>query len=138
MSQTMSAKEYLSLPTRVKATRRKPVQRESQLQQAAVRWFRLQYPQYRRLLICIPNGGQRDKIAGARLKREGVNPGTPDFFLAIPRHDCHGVFIEMKYGRGKLSAVQCEVIHDLFRQRYRIEVPYSLEDFQNIINAYLK
>lgn len=38
---------------------------ESRIQQACVRWFRMQYPRFARLLIAVPNGGGRSKIEAA-------------------------------------------------------------------------
>ena len=32
--------------------------KEAQLQTTCVRWFRLQYPEYARLLFAVPNGGK--------------------------------------------------------------------------------
>ena len=44
----------------------------------------------------IPNGGWRGKIAGLRMKRQGVRRGVPDLFLPIPRGGYFGLWIEMK------------------------------------------
>lgn len=50
----------------------------------------------------IANGGSRgsDKrsaqIVGAQMKAEGVKRGVSDIFCPIPRHDRHGLYIEMK------------------------------------------
>lgn len=53
----------------------------------------------------IPNGGQRSRIAGAKLKRTGLKKGVPDLFFAEPRLDRNGKFwpglyIEMKRRKG--------------------------------------
>ena len=37
-----------------------------------------------KLMFAIPNGGARDAVTGAMLKREGVKPGVPDIFLPMP------------------------------------------------------
>jgi hypothetical protein len=48
------------------------------------------------LLFAIPNGGQRNIIVASKLKAEGVRAGVPDLFLAFPKKDAAGLFIEMK------------------------------------------
>jgi hypothetical protein len=50
-------------------------------------------------VFAIPNGGKRNRIEAANLKRQGVSPGVPDLFVATrPPADAasRGVFIEMK------------------------------------------
>lgn len=138
MTNTITAQEYLSLPTKAKATRRKPVQRESQLQQSCVRWFRLTYPQYAQLLFSIPNGGHRNIITAARMKAEGQVAGVPDIFFASARKQYHGLFIEMKAEKGKLSKAQTESIARLIFQGYKVSLCNSLMGFQTIINDYIQ
>lgn len=53
-------------------------------------------------MFAIPNGGSRGgtksqaMAVGGRLKATGVKAGVADVFLPVPRHDMHGLFIEMK------------------------------------------
>ena len=58
------------------------------------------------LLFAIPNGGNRDAVTGARLKREGVKSGVPDMMLPVPRGGYCGLFIEVKTPKGRLSVNQ--------------------------------
>lgn len=110
---------------------------EHDLQVACVRWFRLQYPQYAKLLFAIPNGGQRNAVVAAKLKAEGVQAGVPDLFLAVPCGSYHGLWIEMKNGKaGRLSALQGSMITALVKQGYRCEVCHSFEEFASIISEY--
>lgn len=44
----------------------------------------------------IPNGGKRDKAVAVQLKREGLQPGVPDYFLPVPVGRFHGLYIELK------------------------------------------
>ena len=62
------------------------------------------------LLFAIPNGGDRNKIVAARLKAEGVKPGVPDLMLPVARHDCHGLFLELK--RPKSNSKTAGIIAD--------------------------
>lgn len=65
-----------------------------------VNWFRGRFPGV--LIYAIPNGEQRAKTTGKRLKAEGVVAGMPD--LHIPQW---GLWVEMKRtDGGSVSAVQ--------------------------------
>lgn len=114
---------------------------ESKLQQACVKWFRLQYPMYARLLFAIPNGGARNEITGSLLKAEGVVAGVPDLMLAVAdpelRVQC-GLFIEMKAPNGKVTPRQAEMHKLLKAQFYEVVVCYSFDDFKQAIEDYLR
>lgn len=108
---------------------------ESKLQAACVKWFRLQYPDT--LIFAIPNGGARSAITGAILKSEGVLAGVPDLFLAESYGPYHGLFIEMKAGKGRLSESQ-KIIHaKLESQDYIVRVCRSFEEFKETIERYM-
>ena len=104
---------------------------ESKLQSECVKWFRLQYPKLALNLFAIPNGGARDVITGAILKREGVTAGVADLFLAVPRYKiggeefCGGLFIEMKAGKGRLTPGQVAFREALEPHGYKFVVAYS-------------
>lgn len=110
---------------------------ESQLQAMCVRYFRYQFPSFAKRLIAIPNGGHRNKITAAILKREGTIAGCPDIFLAVPRYNFGGLWIEMKAEKGKLSTAQKEMIKEL-EQGYKVAVCYSFDDFTRTVNEYMK
>lgn len=66
----------------------------------------------------IPNGGKRSKSEAARFKAQGVRPGVPDLMIPIAKGGYHGLFIEMKAGRGKPTPKQVEWIELLRDQGY--------------------
>ena len=111
---------------------------ESEFQRAYVLWFRLQYPKYRRLLLKISNEGKRSKALGGIMRAEGLVCGTPDLFLAMANSERYGLFIEMKAPGGKLSPEQNIQIPILQGENYQVEVCYSLDQFMQIINDYIK
>jgi hypothetical protein len=79
-----------------------PARTEHVEQREFVSWFRKTYPAVR--ILAIPNGSQRSRTTGARLKAEGVVAGVPD--LLVPAWN---LWIEMKRADGgAVSAVQKE------------------------------
>ena len=78
--------------------------RESDLQIACVRWFTMQYPQYRGLLFAVPNGGSRNRIEAARMKAEGTVAGVSDLILLVPRGHFGALCIELKTENGQIVA----------------------------------
>ena len=90
------------------------------------------------MLFAIPNGGARNAITGAMLKAEGVRPGIPDLFLAIPAFGFHGLFIEMKKRKtGVLSDAQKNFIYRLEDKGYCAVVCYGFDEAKREIEAYL-
>lgn len=57
-------------------------------------------------LIHIPNEGKRGPKAAKDAKRLGLRAGVPDLFLALPKGEFGGVWIEMKAPTGKPSVLQ--------------------------------
>ncbi len=121
-------------------------QEEHNIQCACVRWFNLQWPQYRGLLFAIPNGGARSKATAGKLKAEGVVPGVADLILLVPRvhFDEHNeiscyyaLCIEMKTKTGRQSPEQKEWQAKVEQHGYKYAVCRSLEEFMNTINNYL-
>lgn len=70
------------------------------------------------LLFSIPNGGYRNLKTASLMKKEGLKPGVPDLFLAVPRGNYCGFFIEMKKAGGRLSETQKKWITELRKQGY--------------------
>lgn len=91
-----------------------------------------------RNLYAVPNGGRRDRIEAAHLKRQGVKPGVPDICLAYPAGVYHGLYIEMKVGDNKPSEKQREWITNLRAAGYMAVVCYGFEQAKEMIEKYLK
>jgi hypothetical protein len=60
------------------------------------------------LIFAIPNGGHRNKAVAGKLKAEGVKAGVLDLCLPVARRGYHGMFMELKVGKNKMSAIQQE------------------------------
>ena len=89
-------------------------------------------------IVHIPNEGKRSVVAGAMLKRAGMRPGFPDLFLPRPCGKYHGLFIEMKYDKGKTSADQEWWLATLSREGYAVRVCYGFDEAVRCIQAYLR
>lgn len=76
-----------------------PARTEHVEQREFVSWFRKTYPSVR--ILAIPNGSQRSRTTGARLKAEGVVAGVPD--LLVPAWN---LWIEMKRADGGSVSTQ--------------------------------
>ncbi len=91
-----------------------------------------------KLMYHVPNGGSRNEIEAANLKRQGVKAGVPDVCLPVPRGDKHGLYIEMKADGNKPTAKQKEWISALEKQGYAVAVCYSWKAAADFITKYLK
>lgn len=94
------------------------------------------YPELELMYHC-PNGGRRNKLEAARLKREGVKKGVPDIFLPVAKNGKHGLYIEMKSKQGKLEESQKAFIQKLKDQGYKVCVCYGWEQAKETLIEYL-
>jgi len=111
--------------------------KEHELQVACVKWFRLQYPEYAKLLFAVPNGGNRNITTAVRLKAEGVISGVSDLILLLGRNGYNSLCIEMKHGKQPLSENQLHWGSLVIKYGTFYHVCRSFEEFQSIITNYL-
>lgn len=101
-----------------------------------INWYDAQYGD--KLLFAIPNGGWRNKTTAMNLKREGVRPGVPDLFFAVPNSQYHGLFIEMKRTKNSsTSKEQKEWIKYLNEAGYKAVVCKGWLEAKEVIECYL-
>ena len=125
---------------------------ESNLQQACVRFFRTQFPQYSKLLIAIPNHAvlSGDAIQRARqwkrLEAEGAVTGAADLMLIKPKIDVHqlgidieshGCLFELKTSKGKQSPQQKEFQKQVEAQGYEYVIIKDIESFIKKVKEYI-
>jgi hypothetical protein len=89
------------------------------------------------LMYAIPNGGYRGKVAGVRLRMEGVKAGIPDICLPVRRGVYGALYIEMKVGRNKTSPAQAATLQALRAVGNAAVVCYGFEAARNAILTYL-
>ena len=92
-------------------------------------------------MFAIPNqgGGGKSAIArGRKMVKEGLKSGVPDIFLPVARGDFHGLFLEMKYGAGRVSKDQRVWLDVLTRYGYLCVVAYSFDSAKDAVLDYLQ
>lgn len=133
---------------------------ESNLQQACVRWWKMQYPQYSKLLIAIPNhavlSGDASQRARQwkRLEAEGAVTGAADLVLLRQRtiaifdrltddtimgETIHyfACFFELKTSKGKQSPQQAEFQKQVGAQGYEYVIIKDIESFIKKVGEYI-
>lgn len=110
---------------------------ESRLQQACVLWFRLQYPEYAKLLISVPNGVATSATQGRILKAEGMMAGAADLLLLIPHGGYGCLCLEMKTEKGRQSESQKVWQSAAEKAGNKYVVVRSFDDFKDVVDDYL-
>lgn len=90
------------------------------------------------LMFHVPNGGSRNRIEAAKLKRQGVRAGVPDICLPVARGGFHGLFVELKYGRNKATDRQTAWLDALRSQGYLAVECVGWDIAREVITKYLK
>jgi len=63
--------------------------------------------------------------------------GIPDLFLPVPTNKSHGLFLEVKAQKGRLSPAQASLCDYLKGQGYRVEVVRSVAQGVELVTGYL-
>ena len=96
-----------------------------------------QYPELE-LMYHVPNEGKRSTVTGSRFKQMGLKPGVPDIVLPVARGGYTGLYIEMKYGKNKVTENQSRWLDMLKREGNQTAVCYNFEEAKEVITKYLK
>lgn len=112
---------------------------ELQLQKQCVKYFEEYYPEYKDLLIALPNGfrAQFDYKTNKNLKKLGFKDYTPDLFLAVKTSYYRGLFIELLPRGERLTKKKYEYLERLQLNDYGVVIVRDLKDFEDIIKNYL-
>jgi hypothetical protein len=118
-----------------------PIPSEHQEQSVVILWWdriALQrWPLTIYHLFAIPNAGAgASRGQAGKMKAEGARSGIPDLFLAVPRGEWAGMFIEMKRRDGKPSFAQ-EVAMMALGKRYKCVVCRGADEAIKAITEYL-
>ena len=125
--------------------------KEQDLQIRCVRWFRVTYPEFARLLEHPKNEvSSGNRTEGAIAKAEGVQAGVNDLIFHAPSlcYEWHGVIqeepfmvyslgIELKEKNGRQSPEQKNFQRYFEAAGNQYEICRSLESFQDIMTKYV-
>ena len=103
-----------------------------------VNWFHHTFPELADDFHHIANERSCSPQQGRLLKRMGVKKGVADFFLAYPSHNCHGLWIELKVGKGKLSAEQIYFLERKAQRGYQAIAIWGFDAAKEYIIEYLE
>lgn len=110
---------------------------EATLQSSFFEWLAFAYPDLRKISYAIPNGGSRNAIEGKNLKKQGVTKGVPDVFISFPSSGYHGLYIEFKIGKNKLTPEQ-KLFKDLVVSHgYYFSVCYNIDTAIQTLEEYI-
>lgn len=102
-----------------------------------VNWFNHNFPELEEDFHHFANERRCSVQEGRTLKRMGVKRGVADFFLALPCGNFHGLWIELKVGKGKLSSEQMSFLERKTARGYMAVPVWGFEAAQEIIKIYL-
>ena len=89
-------------------------------------------------IYAVPNGGLRNLKVAVKLKKEGVRSGVFDCAIDWPSNDYHGLRIEMKYNKNKLTDNQKKWAKQYEEAGYKTSVCYSWEEAKEITEQYFR
>lgn len=91
-----------------------------------------------KLLYAVPNGGSRNTIEAANLKRQGVKSGVSDVILQIPRKGFSCLCLEFKTPKGRQSDEQKEYQRQAEQYGSRYIIVRSVSEAIEAVKWYLK
>lgn len=115
---------------------------ESAQQQQVVEWSKwaykanpVRYPNLD-LLHCSLNGVKLSQTQAKIAKGQGMLSGVPDLFLPVPRQSFHGLYIEMKSEKGRVTENQEWFLSKTDGLGYKSVVCYSAKEAIKTIQDY--
>ncbi len=125
-----------------KKRKAKPLKPEEQMQQDFVKYLNEKWFD-RGLVWCHACGNVKFKggaaaSIGKTNKKMGYWAGIPDLFIMYPSNGAPGLFLELKTPDGVVSKVQKITIAKLRKNKYRVEIPRSLDECKFYLEDYVR
>lgn len=123
---------------KIPKTSKKVIISEHMIQSACFDWVRAmeQTDERYKMIYAVPNGGHRFISVARKLKREGVKAGVWDVMVDVPMRGFHGMRLEFKSEKGKLTSEQIEMGHRYKRYGYVTSIIRNFAQFRSIVEAY--
>lgn len=102
-----------------------------------VNWFNYKYPEYEDDLHHFANERKCSVMQGRILKRMAVKKGVSDFFLAIPKKELSGFWLELKIGKNKPTKEQILFAERKRERGYKVEFAWGFDEAKQKIMDYL-
>jgi hypothetical protein len=118
-------------------SRAAPRHLEAEEQMRVIAWCQQQGYPYNRIYAIENERKTLTPQQAARRTKMGVRPGIPDLALDIAREPFHGLKIEMKSAKGKVSELQQYEINQLRKEGYFAIVCYSAEEAIAALRGYI-
>ncbi len=106
--------------------------KEDALQIAVANYLNLQYPSV--LWFHPPNGGSRNAIEGAKLKRMGVLKGVSDVIILHKNN----LALELKIKPNKAKPEQMDFLHRVGEMGWSTAICYDFDRAREIIDLFMK
>ena len=88
------------------------------------------------MLHCSLNGVKLSGTQAKVAKGQGMLSGVPDLFLPVPKNGYHGLFIEMKSEKGRVTENQHWFLSNADSLGYKTVVCYSAKEAISAIEPY--
>mgnify|MGYP003402343736 CR=1 FL=1 len=111
---------------------------EHQIQSVCIQWARLMAKSNDKfkMIYAVPNGGKRSRSSGAKFRREGLTKGVFDVMVDVPMRGFHGMRLEFKTEKGKLSEEQKNMQALYLKFGYVTSIIRNFNQFRSVIEAY--
>lgn len=106
---------------------------------AVISWSKYQWQRHPelKLLHHVPNGGSRNKQEAVKLKQMGTLAGVSDLHLPVPKGIYNSLYIEMKYGDGRLQDSQKDFLRTAAEYGNFCVVCYGAEEAIKVLDEYI-
>jgi len=108
---------------------------EDRLQISAMRYIRMQYPDA--ISFHVANERATSPMRGAKLKQMGVLSGVSDCIILEPRGNFHGLLIELKAPKGRLTENQKNFLNKAEIKGYDVAVCWSFDEVMVKVDGYM-
>lgn len=111
---------------------------EEILQIKALDCLRHYYPDIARSAIHIANERKTTPFYGSILKKMGVKKGVPDLLWPKARKIYHGLWVEAKTFKGKLSESQADFLTEAANDGYQAVVAFGAQEVVDVVCDYFE